>query len=947
VQSNGYTAMIKAAGAGSANITATSEGVVSNIIPVQVPSQCCAIGEGAPVPNITLAFQTAAARNQLSVALPNSTPVTRLGNGYVQTLTGNGSGTIYVIAEADQSAVAYVITGALYAAYLSDGGFSGPLGYPASDASVGGTQSFVNGAALAGSPVRLVPAPLAAKWIASGAETGPLGEPAGNSAPFTSSSGFNGYVQTFAGGSIFGITSGSRAGQAYSSSGSILTAYLALSGPAGTLGVPIGDIFTNGGALQQNFETGSLVLQTGATVAVVNYYPRTPAVSATPAIVAPGGTVHVAVSGFAFGASLAVSATSQGVFTVAAPQGQFAWDIAIPGSAAPGLVTIQAKAGNSSDAAAGGYTIVPVAQLRPSLTVVSGDQQTGAPGALLAGALVARLTDMNGNPLPGVQVSWSALPGAAINGPTVTDANGLINARLRLPLAQGATAASIAAAGQVVTFSALSAAKTISEFPSFTQVDGQSGFIAAMAAVLRYYQNAGAAGAPNGLATPATVGQYLSANGGLTASETGGPIPNPWIAMRLAGVAGGLSVEAATLDRIRDLLSGGTPLVLELSVAVDGSPAGGATVDAIGVNADGSIAIMDPNPAFGRTSLTDYLNGFPIQGHTVQGAVSGVLRIVPTATAPVGFVAASQLAAAASATSPAGACTNSIDIADQTAAGQTAAVKVGGARFIECEGTQSVYQLGFETNRGATVFDLAGAPPQQIPAGSVAAYQIARQNGTLSIVPQNIAISGVVDSAGLGSALSPGGLFSIFGQGFTAGANTSTVTVSGQTATVLAETPFQINAQMPTGLTEGDATLQVGGPMGSISQSVVLSSTGPGIFVIGTSADGQGLGAVENQDGTINSAANPAQRGQYISIYCTGLGATTPQGSLQIATAQVTVTTGGGSTIKPSFAGLTPGIPGLYQVNVQVPAGTAPGSELSLSISAGGESSNTVVFALQ
>src|ERR1019366_2384533 len=99
--------------------------------------------------------------------------------GYIQTLTAaNGSGATYVIAESDASSVAWMINGALYAAYLSNGGFSGPLGFPASDGSPGGTQSFTSGAALAGSPVKLIPVPIAAKCLALGAETGSLGTPA-------------------------------------------------------------------------------------------------------------------------------------------------------------------------------------------------------------------------------------------------------------------------------------------------------------------------------------------------------------------------------------------------------------------------------------------------------------------------------------------------------------------------------------------------------------------------------------------------------------------------------------------------------------------------------------------------------------------------------------------------------------------------------------------------
>jgi uncharacterized protein (TIGR03437 family) len=54
-----------------------------------------------------------------------------------------------------------------------------------------------------------------------------------------------------------------------------------------------------------------------------------------------------------------------------------------------------------------------------------------------------------------------------------------------------------------------------------------------------------------------------------------------------------------------------------------------------------------------------------------------------------------------------------------------------------------------------------------------------------------------------------------------------------------------------------------------------------------------------------------------------------------------------GTELPVQYAGLTPGFIGLYQVNVPVPGGTAPGSTLSLSIKASGVLSNAVNVAIQ
>jgi len=152
---------------------------------------------------------------------------------------------------------------------------------------------------------------------------------------------------------------------------------------------------------------------------------------------------------------------------------------------------------------------------------------------------------------------------------------------------------------------------------------------------------------------------------------------------------------------------------------------------------------------------------------------------------------------------------------------------------------------------------------------------------------------------------------------------------------VLGATPFQINAVVPPGIAPGTATLTAKGLLGTITQSVAVLPSAPGIF------------AITNQDGSLNSAANPAQRGADVVIYGTGLGATAAQGSLQVVTGTVGVGIGPGAPVKPAFAGLTPGFTGLYQVNVQIPAGIAPGASVAITLQEAGQTSNTVAIAIE
>ena len=95
--------------------------------------------------------------------------------------------------------------------------------------------------------------------------------------------------------------------------------------------------------------------------------------------------------------------------------------------------------------------------------------------------------------------------------------------------------------------------------------------------------------------------------------------------------------------------------------------------------------------------------------------------------------------------------------------------------------------------------------------------------------------------------------------------------------------------------------------------------------------------------------------GEFISIYCTGLGTVSNQPAtgaaaqaspLSVTTTIPTVTIGGVAA-QVGFSGLTPGAVGLYQVNVQVPAGARTGDAVPVILSIGGATSNAATIAVQ
>jgi uncharacterized protein (TIGR03437 family) len=97
---------------------------------------------------------------------------------------------------------------------------------------------------------------------------------------------------------------------------------------------------------------------------------------------------------------------------------------------------------------------------------------------------------------------------------------------------------------------------------------------------------------------------------------------------------------------------------------------------------------------------------------------------------------------------------------------------------------------------------------------------------------------------------------------------------------------------------------------------------------------------------------NPATAGEIITIYCTGLGAVNPPvatGAGPTAAAQTVIPVQvsiGGTPAEVFYAGVTPGFAGLYQINAQVPPGTASGAQ-PMVVTQNGLASNMVTVAIQ
>jgi len=198
-----------------------------------------------------------------------------------------------------------------------------------------------------------------------------------------------------------------------------------------------------------------------------------------------------------------------------------------------------------------------------------------------------------------------------------------------------------------------------------------------------------------------------------------------------------------------------------------------------------------------------------------------------------------------------------------------------------------------------------------------------------------------------GYPISPGGFITLAGSGFSAQSGTAqtfpwpltlagvSMTVNGTPAPLYQVNGGIINALVPYEVTGSTATIQITvNNTKSNSVIVPLSATAPGIFSV--PPNGISNGAMRHLDATLVNQALPAARGEYISIYLTGLGATNPTVADGAAapgnptanvTAPVAVYIGGEPVTNIEFQGLTPTLAGLYQLNIQIPDTAASGAQ--------------------
>jgi uncharacterized protein (TIGR03437 family) len=168
----------------------------------------------------------------------------------------------------------------------------------------------------------------------------------------------------------------------------------------------------------------------------------------------------------------------------------------------------------------------------------------------------------------------------------------------------------------------------------------------------------------------------------------------------------------------------------------------------------------------------------------------------------------------------------------------------------------------------------------------------------------------------------------------------------GHAAPLYFISPSQINYQLPDGAAPGEATVSVfiGSDLVAIG-FVQIAPIAPSIFTLNSSGGGPAaaLDAITSMPAPFNATQANGQP-NIISVYGTGLGAdaTDVDGNVS-ASVQALID---GNPVTALYAGQAPGLVGVNQFNIQLPAGIPSGAH-TLTISRGGATSNTVTIAIR
>jgi adhesin/invasin len=232
-----------------------------------------------------------------------------------------------------------------------------------------------------------------------------------------------------------------------------------------------------------------------------------------------------------------------------------------------------------------------------------------------------------------------------------------------------------------------------------------------------------------------------------------------------------------------------------------------------------------------------------------------------------------------------------------------------------------------------------------------------------------MAARGILNAASysVSAPLSPGSIISISGSDLANGTSSTPtpplgtqlsgtlVIIGGRPAPLIYAGQGQIYAIIPYGLpvnTQTQVIVQQGNAY-TTPEPITLASAQPAFFTEAQNGTGQAI-VVRPEDGELAEPGSPAQSGDEVVFYGTGMGDVTPtavagqaasSSPLMSVSAPVSMSIGG-QTAAVKFAGLVPGFTGLYEVNAIVPAGVT-GDSVAVVLTVAGQPSPTVTMAVK
>jgi len=177
------------------------------------------------------------------------------------------------------------------------------------------------------------------------------------------------------------------------------------------------------------------------------------------------------------------------------------------------------------------------------------------------------------------------------------------------------------------------------------------------------------------------------------------------------------------------------------------------------------------------------------------------------------------------------------------------------------------------------------------------------------------------------------------------------VTLNNTAIPLFVTTPTQINAQIPPELAAGTYALvvrSVTNKAAALQQNITVSKYAPAVFVDPVSNQA----AILHSDGSYVTKDHPASRDENLMLFASGLGLPTtgkvsagqasPASPLAVVS-KVNVFFGdptvSQSPIIVNWAGLVPGLVGVYQINLTVPGTHVKGDAVPVTVRVNGVSS--------